>query len=119
MNSNIINMNSFTEIINNYIYNYEQFKNGKHAFENEYGELIFVKQKDHILTIFGIYIFPEYRQIGLCRQILETIIDASHTKFKYVCVQSVLSKVLYEYLLRFNYNNKGFQCKKNGFFYIL
>jgi hypothetical protein len=45
--------------------------------------------------------------------------SAKKYNFKYFCVQSVLSKILYEYLLRFKYNNKGFNLKKIGFVYMI
>ena len=41
----------------------------------------------------------------------------AYYKFKTLCVESVLSKILYEYLLRFRYKDKMFKIKKNGFYY--
>jgi hypothetical protein len=41
------------------------------------------------------------------------------SKFQQLCIQSVLSKVLYEYLLRFEYKNKKFKNRLTGFFYEL
>ena len=69
----------------------------------DHGELIFFKGNSKILTLFGIYIFPEYRKQGLCKNILQYLIDKSKCQFKYVLVESVMSKILYEYLLRFKY----------------
>lgn len=110
-------MEQFTKIIDAYISNYESFEEGKVCFECEYGELIFFKDNSNILTVFSIYIFPQYRQKGLCRDILHYLIDKSYDKFKYVCVESVMSKILYMYLLRFMYNNKKFKLVKSGFVY--
>ena len=111
-------MNQFIEIIDKYIANYNQLKKCKHEFECKYGELIFFKHNTSVLTLFGIYIFPQYRKNGFCRQILQYLIDTTtNTNFKTIQVQSVLSKILYDYLLRFSYKNQGFQLKKDGFYY--
>jgi hypothetical protein len=115
-------MNQFTQIIDTYLSNYETYNNGKIFYECEFGELIFIKDDknySNILCLFGIYIFPAYRENGLCRDIFKYLIDKGATKFKYFCVQSVLSKVLYEYLLRFIYLNKKFNKKTDGFYYKL
>ena len=113
-------MESFIEAINTYLSNYSTYKKGKVNFECDYGDLIFVKNNSNMLILFGIYINPDYREKGFCKNILEYLIDsAKEKKFKYFSVQSVLSKVLYEYLLRFTYKNKGFNLKNTGFIYVL
>lgn len=110
-------MEKFKEIINTYLLNYSTYKKGKIIFECEYGELVFLKNKSEICILHGIYIFPQYRNKGLCRDILHYLIDNTSNYFKYICVQSVLSKILYEYLLRFEYKNKRFALVKTGFMY--
>lgn len=110
-------MDKFIEIIETYFLNYDQYENGKIEFDCDYGELIFIKENPNILTLFGIYINPEYRQHGFCRSILQYLIEKSEGRFKYVLVESVMSKILYEYLLRFKYNYKGFKLIKDGFIY--
>ena len=112
-------MVAFKEIIDTYLLTYSTHNNGKVVFECDYGELIFFKTNANIITIFGIYIFPEYRQKGLCRTILHYLIDVSSLQFKQLCIQSVLSNVLYDYLLRFKYKNKSFIKCNDGFFYKL
>ena len=112
-------MIKFEEIIDIYILNYDTYKNGKVVFEYEYGELIFFKQNPKIITLFGIYIYPEYRQQGLCRSIFHYLIEKSTNKFQYLCIESVLSKVLYEYLERFKYKNRQFKNRKDGWFFKL
>jgi hypothetical protein len=118
-------MKNFIELIDLYLSNYSTYKNGKVELECDQGELIFYKKKPSVITIHGIYIYPEYRQQGLCRGILQYLIDSrtclnSNLKnFKFLCVQSVLSKILYEYLERFRYKDKKFANKKIGFFYTL
>ena len=107
-------MNKFIEITDTYLLNYSTYCEGKISFECEQGELIFNKKHNKMITLFGIYIFPEYRKNGLCRSILQYLIDKS-LYFNYLCVESVLSKVLYEYLLRFKYKNKKFKKTLYGF----
>ena len=109
-------MKNFIELIDTYLSNYSTYKNGKVEFECAQGELIFYKKKHNIITIHGIYIYPEYRQQGLCRGILQYLIDNIGYGFEFLCVQSVLSKILYEYLERFTYKNKKFSNRKIGFF---
>ena len=46
-------------------------------FYCDYGELVFYKRKDNECIVHGIYIFPEYRQQGFCRDILHYLIDQS------------------------------------------
>jgi hypothetical protein len=113
----------FKKMIDSYFSSYQTIKNGKICFECEFGELIFLKQSEtpDMLILFGIYINPEYREKGLCRDILYYLIDKSISlqMFKYICVQSVLSKILYEYLVRFTYKNKKFKITGDGFLYKL
>jgi hypothetical protein len=113
-------MDSFIESIDKYLSNYSTYEKGKVEFDCEGGELIFFKNNSNMLILFGIFINSEYREKGFCRNILYYLIDnAKKYNFKYFCVQSVLSKILYEYLLRFEYNNKTFKLKKAGFVYIV
>lgn len=109
-------MDKFKEIIDTYLINYANYEKGKVPFECEYGELIFRKDTNNTLILFGIYIIPEYRKKGLCRNILHYLIDNSAKHFNLLCIESVLSKILYEYLLRFKYKDKNFQLKKQGWF---
>ena len=110
-------MEQFTEIIDAYTLNYESFEKGKISFDCDYGELTFLKEQGNMLILYAIYILPQYREKGICRYILHYLIDKAPEKFKYVCVQSVLSKILYEFLLRFKYKDKKFNNTKNGFIY--
>ena len=110
-------MEKFSEIIDTYLREYSTYQNGKVEFECKYGELIFYKDNPDILNLYGIYIYPEYRQQGLCRNIIHYLIDHSSNTFKYLLIESVLSKILYEYLLRFKYNKKSFCLKPEGFIF--
>jgi len=110
---------NFKGIIDTYFLNYMEYDYGKVAFECDYGELIFLKTRYNVITIYGIYFFPEYRQQGLCREILHYLIDIGAPYFKFLCVQTVLSNILHDYLLRFQYKNKNFLKYKDGFYYKL
>ena len=114
-------METFEVIIDNYLLNYKSYSYGKIDFECEYGELIFYKdyKKPNVFIIFGLYIKPQYREKGYCRSILQYLIDklsSNNYNFKWLNIQSVISKILYEYLLRFEYKNKRFELKKEGFY---
>jgi GNAT superfamily N-acetyltransferase len=110
-------MDQFKEIVDAYFTNYSSFEEGKVSFDCDYGELTFFKRNPDICTLHGIYIFPQYRNKGYCREILQYIIDKCSDKYTYFCVESVISKILYMYLLRFTYKNKQFKNTKNGFIY--
>ena len=110
-------MEKFIEIIDTYFSNYDLYEKGKVEFDCDYGELIFFKENCDILILFSIYIRPGYREQGICRSILYYLIEKSKGRFKYILVESVISKILYEYLLRFKYENKKFKLIKEGFIY--
>ena len=79
-------METFIESIDTYLSNYSTYDNGKVVFDCNYGELIFFKNNSNSLTVFGIFVHPEYRQKGLCREILQYLIDKAPNNFKVVCV---------------------------------
>lgn len=110
-------MEQFTEIIDMYLLNHDLYESGKVELDCDYGELIFFKGHPKMLTLFGIYIYPEYRQQGFCRNIIHYLIEKSKGRFKYILIESVMSKILYEYLLRFRYENRKFKRIYGGFIY--
>jgi hypothetical protein len=112
-------MSNFIELIDTYISNYSTYPNGKIEFECKYGELVFYKAGARALIVHGIYISPEYRRLGLCSGIIEYLIDKASLSFKRIRIQCVISKILYEYLLRFRYKNRGFRLHMGQFEYIL
>ena len=112
-------MSNFIELIDTYISNYSTYPDGKIEFECKYGDLIFYKAGSRAIIIHGIYIFPEYRQHGLCRGIIEYLIDNAPRTFKCIRIQSVISKILYDYLLRFRYRGRGFRLRMGQFEYVL
>jgi GNAT superfamily N-acetyltransferase len=110
-------MEKFIEIIDTFLLNYSNYKHGKYEFECEYGELVFYKNNmnKNTIIIHGIYIKPDYRNKGICKNILNYLIDICSKQYKYLYIQSVISKILFEYLLRYNYKKKFFLLKKEGF----
>ena len=110
-------MEEFIKIIDTYYDKYSTYDCGKVIFECEFGELIFYKKDKRYITIFSICVFPEYRQQGICSKIFKYIIDRNNKQFKYFMVESVMSKILYEYLLRLKYNRKKFVLETQGFEY--
>lgn len=110
-------MDHFRSLIDTYLNNYEEYDYGKILFECEYGELIFIKDnlRPNTIIVYEIYIGTKYRQQGLCRGIIQYLIEKCSYKFNYLCIESVLSNILYNYLERFNYKGKRFKIKKFGF----
>ena len=104
-------------MIDTYFLNYDKFEFGKVEFDCDYGELIFYKENPKILKINSIYIHPEYRRKGFCKNVLEYIIEKSKGRFKYLIIESVISNILYDYLSRFQYNEKKFKIEYDGFKY--
>lgn len=104
-----------TDIIQEYISNRGNYGNGKVPFDYMHGELIFLNEIPEQITLFGIYIHPEYRRQGMCRHILCTLIDCGiRHHIKSVAIISVLSKILYEYLKRFRYKTFKFTQTTQG-----
>jgi hypothetical protein len=114
-------MDKFKEIIDEYLANYDNYLEGKVEFDCIYGELVFNKEirEEKVITLNSIYLYPIYRNKGLCREILIYIIENAGNKFSYFCVESVISEILYSYLLRFKYNNKKFKRVKDGFVFTI
>ncbi len=106
------------QIINTWIKTNSTYPEGKTSFENDYGVITFRKdlKQTNITLVFEIYIREEYRSQGLCRDFLQKLIDLAPTKK--IGVEAVLSKILYNYLLRFKYKGKKFKLIDGTFVYI-
>ncbi len=114
----IIIQNDFIQIVDYYTSNFDLFSLGKVGFDCEHGSIEFVKIKNtDKIIVHEIYVREQYRKNGLCREFIKYLIDKS--KNKKVIIQSVLSKILYEFLLRFEYNNGKFIVSKNGFVFVV
>ena len=114
-------MEQFKYIIDTYLDKYEKYADGKIIFECDYGELIFVKnvKQPNTIILYEIFIQNKYRQQGLCKEIIKYLIDKGSYKFNYLCIISVLSDILYNYLKRFDYKGKQFSIENDGFIYSL
>jgi len=49
-------MNSFIEIVDAYLLNYDSFEKGKVSFDCDYGELTFIKERDDIIVLYAIFV---------------------------------------------------------------
>lgn len=83
------------------------------------GNLRFVNNNDNLIVIDAIYVKECFRQRGILKKFLEHVVNyvSKTNKFKFMIV-SVLSKILYEYLERFMYNNHKFKLTRDGFLLV-
>ena len=112
-------MDQFKEIINAYFENYSKFEKGKVTFDCDYGELIFNKENDNCLTIYGIYIFPEYRNKGVGKLLIQAALDsAKDCKLKEVYLACFEDLIFYYKKLNFNYTgNQIFYANKKYYIF--
>ena len=110
---------NFFEIVNHYLKNiYPNKNNGKYSFECVYGSIEFHNLvKNNYIIVHEIYIKEIYRNRGLCKDFIKYLIDCSKNKYQIV-IQSVFSKILYNFLLKFEYDDYKFILKKDGFYCI-
>lgn len=120
---NTIMYDDFTQIVEHYLDNFckLQYKN-KYCYNCLYGSIEFYKSyDDNKIIVHEVYILEQYRRNGLCGNFIKYLIDKIEEMNKIkkmnkiLVIQSVLSKILYDYLLRFNYNKYIFVLKKEGF----
>ena len=102
------------ELINQWIDNYLTYPFGKTELTNQFGSITFIKESNNFkkLLVYEIYINGEYRKKGLCKQFLTQLIDCIPINCTQIIIQAVLSKILYEYLERFEYKGKKFKIYK-------
>lgn len=104
------------KIVDYYLKNFNTFQiNKKIEFECEYGSIEFYKYSNtNKIVVHSIYIKEQFRKKGLCGEFIKYLLDMIEGN-KILVIQSVLSKILYEYLERFEYNKTIFVLKKEGF----
>lgn len=114
--NNVMYCNNFNEIIDCYFEKFDKFQiNKKIEFECELGCIEFFKSSNtNIIIVHSIYIKEQYRRKGLCEEFIKYLID-NIDDTKTLIIQSVLSKILYNYLSRFAYNKTIFVIKREGF----
>lgn len=111
-------MLSFNDASTEYVNNISYLCLGKISYETEYGIITFLNENNKDIVIFEIYILPEYRNSGKCKNLLSFIIDElTRKKIKRLHIVTVISKVLYNFLDRWIYKNKKWSKNKMGFTY--
>lgn len=117
---NIVNVmccNNFNQIVDYYLENFNSFQiNEKIELVCGFGRIEFFKSDKNTnkITVYSIYIKEQYRKKGLCGEFIKYLIDKIGDTQTLV-IQTVLSKILYDYLSRFTHNNTIFVLKKEGF----
>lgn len=109
------------KIIDQWIKNYKETPYGKIEAENEIGFITWVKESDNLdkIIVNGIYINPEYRRHGYCKQFLIQLIDQvlEYNQTRQIQIQAVLTKILYNFLTRFTYKGKKFKIINDDWTY--
>jgi hypothetical protein len=110
-------MKNFYEIVDFYINNYDILESKRHNFECIYGSIEFIKNDTNLNSIIiqEILVYEYYRRQGLCKNFIKYLVEKASDKK--IIIQSVISKILYNFLLKFEYNDKKFILKKDGFCY--
>ena len=116
---------TFYKIVDDYLDNVLLLENetnnivNKFCYDCDYGSIEFIRypKKSNIkkIIVHEIYVREQYRNQGLCKEFIKYLIDKSD-KIN-IMIQSVLSKILYNFLLRFEYKEKKFIVTKQGFLY--
>lgn len=115
--SNTIVFNDFFHIVDYYLDNTNMLNTGTNGFNCEYGSIEFIKlSSSNVVIIHEIYVKTQYRNKGMCKDFIKYLIDKLKNKQK-IIIRSVLSKILYEFLLRFEYAQNKFVINKEGFVY--
>jgi hypothetical protein len=93
----------------------------KFCYECEFGSIEFVLNLNNLMKkkviVHEIYIKEPYRNQGLCKEFIKNLIDKLEINNIFI-IQTVISKILYNFLLRFKYRNKKFILKIDGFVYV-
>lgn len=101
-------------IINKYLNEYHILPYGKNEYECKYGNITFIKENCNVIIVYEIYIKEQYRRQGMCHDFIVSLIQS---RYNFLIV-SVLSKILYYYLMRFNYNGRKFRLTNKGFLFV-
>lgn len=107
-------MYSFITAFNDHVEN-----KSTHEYDTIEGNLRFVINNKNLIIIDVIYVKECFRQKGILKKFLQHVVDYSSntTQIKFMIV-SVLSKILYEYLERFTYNDHKFKLTRDGFLLV-
>lgn len=103
----------FIESFNSYKNNFSTLPiNTTTTFDNSNFEIRFIKVNKTDIIINSIFVSVEYQKKGILSKFLEYICKNDKINFKIV---DVMSNILYNYLLKFRFNNKKFKLKEDGF----
>lgn len=105
-------MFSFQTALDNYLINYNIINIGNFEYTTIEGELRFVKINNTDIVLDCIIVKKDFRECGILTKFLKYIVDKQIENFWIV---SVISNILYHYLLRFKYNGYHFELNKRGF----
>lgn len=103
---------SFKIALDDYLMKYKNFSTGNCEYNTIEGYLRFVKGNNNDVILDGIFVKEEFRERGILTNFLKYIIDI---QIPNVWIVSVLSDILYHYLMRFSYNGYRFKLGKLGF----
>ena len=105
------------QIIDRYINNYEDLPMGKNSYNCEFGTLTFIKDFSNRIILFEIYINEQYRRCGICRNLILYCITICQKNKKIFLIISVLSRILYDFLISFKCDCGRFILTKEGFLF--
>jgi hypothetical protein len=103
---------SFKIALNDYLMKHEKLPTGNSEYNTIEGYLRFVKGNNNDVVLDVICVKEEFRQRGILTNFLKYIIDK---QIPNVWIVSVISDILYHYLMRFNYNGYRFKLCRIGF----
>jgi hypothetical protein len=112
----------WTQLINQWVGQYQSYPIGKTELVNHYGSITWIKDDKFMekIIVYEIYINPEFRSQGFCKEFLTQLIDiVGQTNAKQIQIQAVLSPILYNFLLRFKYQGKKFKIIKGEWTYLI
>jgi hypothetical protein len=93
----------------------------KFSYDCVLGSIEFIQDFNNLnkkkIIVHEIYIREQYRNQGLCKGFIKYLIDKLDKK-NILVIQTVISKILYYFLLRFEYLGKKFTLKNEGFVFV-
>ena len=110
----IIIMDCVSDLVIEFLTHFESYTSGNVEFNCDIGTFQFRKTENiNEIIVFEIFILEEHRNKGLCKHFLKVLVDNIGSKS--LCIESVLSKPLYNLLSKFEYKGYKFKIKKEGF----
>lgn len=107
-------MFSFITAFDNYTDEITKIK--KYEYDTIEGNLRFVKYKNNIIVIDVIYVKECFRRKGILKKLLFHVVNfIDNNKHKKFIITSVISKILYNYLINFEHNGYMFKLTRDGF----